>query len=844
MKTPESWDEERARLQQEVADRTWERDRYSEELHDLRNRLAEIQGSKMWRLWMLTIALRKPWYWLLDKLAWLGREIVRLPLLPFRVARWVGRVVAPPLGWLYLAVSVPCRRLLARVRRPDSPESLSPGPAEPEFDRRPRVLIVLPAKIWPADSGGGVRLYNLVRRLGESCDVYLLIFSRDGEDEAQRLHLADLCKKIYFHKWTPQPRPDRWGLLPPNAQLFKSWHARQAIEDIVLIEGIDIVQLESTELGQYVDAVPQGVPVILTEHAIEFRSLLGKRRLRFERRFPESNIFGKSKADWSRLVDYEVKWSRRADQVHTLSLDDGRYLAGFLQDGADRIRVVPNGVDTDEFAPGSEARQRDGVLFVGNFQNSANVDALEVLATDIWPLVRMKIEDARLTVVGTNCYDRISRFHDIQGINVVGRVPSPVEYYQRHKVVVVPTRAGSGARLTILEAFASGAAVVSTALGAEGIDSTDGENIIIAEHPVDIASAIVRLLTDDSLCRRMAENGRELALSTYDWDLVTTALLGNYDELVPRRRATLPPPHTEQGTWVHHNWEPSDPDVTVIIPTLNGGDSLREVLTAIRGQESSLTYEILIVDSQSDESDITMMRDFGARVLQIERAHFNHGLTRDLAAHHARGRVLVFLNQDAVPAGPTWLQSMCEPLMTDDPNLAAIQGGMREVPDESQWFFWHSCGERFYFTREAGNWFEQYHGIGFSTVNCAIKRWVWERTPFGRCPVSEDKKWQRAVFRKGFRIEERQQALLYHTHNYDLRELYRRCVLEGYGWRFLGITYSGRAMLGDLLNFRVHRELIRGLRNREIRSAAELLFPWIRPLTVFWGNRFKRSFKY
>jgi rhamnosyltransferase len=274
---------------------------------------------------------------------------------------------------------------------------------------------------------------------------------------------------------------------------------------------------------------------------------------------------------------------------------------------------------------------------------------------------------------------------------------------------------------------------------------------------------------------------------------------------------------------------------------LNGGAKLEKALEAIAGQVSSEKFEIICVDSGSPESEIRGMTDRGARVWSIDGQDFNHGLTRDLGARLSRGRILVFLNQDAVPAHNEWLKELTGPLHDSDGPLAAVQGGIREVDDFDERFFWDSCGERFYFTSEGKRWIERFHGIGFSTVNCAIRRDVWQRHPFGWAPTMEDKKWQRKIVEAGFTIQYEENATAIHTHNYDVDSLIKRCSSEGYGWRTLGERYSLTDMLGDLWRPEALVELRRGRKERPIKSAAEILFPVIRPLALYWGNHFSKG---
>jgi hypothetical protein len=105
----------------------------------------------------------------------------------------------------------------------------------------------------------------------------------------------------------------------------------------------------------------------------------------------------------------------------------------------------------------------------------------------------------------------------------------------------------------------------------------------------------------------------------------------------------------------------------------------------------------------------------------------------------------------------------------------------------------------------------------------------------------EDKKWQRSVMAAGHRIAVSPRATVYHTHDYDMRSLVRRCESEGFGWRSLGETYSFTEMALDMVRPQVYLDLARGLAAGRVRNAAELFFPVLRPLSLYRGNRWLRD---
>ncbi len=822
---------------------------------ELAAQLNRIQHSKMWRVWMLYIQIRRS---ILAIPRAFGQGMRQLPAMVSRGWRLRWRLVDLTVQALFGVGALALLGLnafwchgLAWLRRRRPVKFTLPSPRTNEKDvhallgRRPRMLIVSPYAIYPPHHGGGVRLYNLIQHLSRTFELYLLIFHREGDDPAQRAALAQFCVKLEFHRWQPRFERRRFSLAPPSAELFWDPRAALRVADLVHRHNLDLVQLEYTELAQYRKAA-HPASVILVEHDIAFRSFARRRRLGFAQRFPNSRYFGATWGDGLQLWRYEVRACREVDQVHAMSAEDGAFLASFLADGAERLRIVPNAVDTEFYRPPAEQRVRQGVLLVGNYENLPNLDGFWYFMAEIWPRVRELQPTAELSVVGAKMPLEMRQWEGGEGVRIVGEVADLRPIYHGHRVLAVPLRAGSGTRLKLLEAFAAGIPAVSTTLGAEGIEYSAGTHLLIADDPAAFAHALVQLLTDDALHGAIAQASAELAALKYDWRLAAAESLHGLTDLLAARPASVTPspvPTSEEGKVNVTANGPAAVDISIIIPTLNGGALLADCLAAIERQEIARTYEVICVDSGSRPDDLAVMERLGARLYPIQKRHFNHGLTRDLGASLARGQVLVFLNQDAVPQDAAWLSRLTAPLFAADPP-AAVQGGILEFPHGHpavRRFFWDSCGERFYFTRESARWIQRYAGIGFSTVNAALRREIWAQIPFGWAPIMEDKKWQREVVEAGYRIVVEPGAAVYHTHDYDLRALTRRCQSEGWGWQMLGEAYGVGDALRDLLRLPVHRELLRGLRQGRVRTTAEFLFPWWRPVMLYFGNRWLRE---
>jgi glycosyltransferase involved in cell wall biosynthesis len=192
----------------------------------------------------------------------------------------------------------------------------------------------------------------------------------------------------------------------------------------------------------------------------------------------------------------------------------------------DRVTVVPTGVDLAQYRPAPNPLDTSAplVTFVGAMDWEPNVDGVEYFCAEVWPAIKAEVPQARLRIVGRNPDRRVQKWasnsiNNDNSIEVTGRVPSVVEHLRQSAVIIVPLRIGGGTRLKIYEAMATGKAVVSTTIGAEGLDVHHGHDIMLADDPRSFAQAVIMLLRDPEL-RRRYENAAAETAARYDWPAI------------------------------------------------------------------------------------------------------------------------------------------------------------------------------------------------------------------------------------------------------------------------------------------------------------------------------------
>jgi glycosyltransferase involved in cell wall biosynthesis len=212
--------------------------------------------------------------------------------------------------------------------------------------------------------------------------------------------------------------------------------------------------------------------------------------------------------------------------VIAMSEVDRDVLARFVDPAP--IAVVPNGVSCREFPYRPEDAEPATILFVGFFRHGPNVEAVLWFADEILPRIRAALPSAIFRIVGAYPPDALVELAARQdGIELAGQVPETASHYRRATVFVAPIRRGSGTRLKILEAMASGCAVVSTSIGAEGLGASP-DVLRLADDAEAFAAEVVALVRDPERRLAMVERARRFTEESYDWPAIAERLFAAY----------------------------------------------------------------------------------------------------------------------------------------------------------------------------------------------------------------------------------------------------------------------------------------------------------------------------
>jgi polysaccharide biosynthesis protein PslH len=371
---------------------------------------------------------------------------------------------------------------------------------------------------YPLDAGPRIRAYYVLRQLAETHDVTLACLSRADDGPQALNHLRTWCRAVH----TIPIRRTLWrdalavaqGVVqrePIVVRRDRSQAMHALVARLCASERFDSVHADQLPMAQFALAAPVRGKV-LDEHNAVWRVVQRLARLepiRWRRAVLER--------EWRALRRYEGEVCRRFDAVIAVSEIDQARLAE-VGAGA-RIQIIPICTDTDAVHAIRRSRETYRLTYIGSLLWPPNVDGICWFIREVWSRVLAAAPAARLDIVGKRPPSIIRAFQSAS-INVHGYVKDLEPILAESAVCIVPLRAGGGMRVRILEAWARGLPVVSTTIGAEGIEVRDGENILLADSPADFASALIGLLNDQPRAERIGAAGRRWVRSRYNWRAV------------------------------------------------------------------------------------------------------------------------------------------------------------------------------------------------------------------------------------------------------------------------------------------------------------------------------------
>ncbi len=391
---------------------------------------------------------------------------------------------------------------------------------------------------YPPDAGPKVKTYHVLRSLvGQGHSVTLVSFVRPEEVPhvppleglCQTVHVVPIRRSrladgLYFLRSILKGRPfliERDDLQPMRDLVF------QLVKDgnfqFIHADQLTMVQFALRAAHAFPDKKPK---VIFDAHNAVWTIV--------ERMLQNAHGYLKPflRMEAAQVKRYEGSLLGKVDHVLAVTeMDRSALLAAFDANARKGVRrapitVVPIAVDTQKQQPVHRRHGSRNIVTLGTLHYPPNADGIRWFFNEVFPLIRRRVPDATLTIIGKNpprdFLDLGTR--EPKSIRITGYVPALGPWLEKAALMVVPVRAGGGMRVRILEAFAFAMPVVTTTIGLEGIQAECGKDVLIADSAQDFADCVVELLENDAMQAELALCGRHLAETHYDWHTVLSAM--------------------------------------------------------------------------------------------------------------------------------------------------------------------------------------------------------------------------------------------------------------------------------------------------------------------------------
>jgi glycosyltransferase involved in cell wall biosynthesis len=402
------------------------------------------------------------------------------------------------------------------------------------------ILCVSQMPASPPRFGAQARMHGLMTQLARRHDLTaaMLVDDEFDADECRRA-MQTYCREVLM---VANPR-GRKGLPKRLLQLRSLASTRSferlrvtmpalqlTLDQVLRARRFDVVNLEFPYLGHYdLRQAPRGQKrpsLVVDSHEIAYD--LARQFARAGGNLGRRLYAG---ANWRKLRREELRSYRDADGVYLCSATDERRLIDEVP--GVRTTVIPNAADVEYYRPRQTDPPSDGrtVVYFGLLSTVPNVDGVIHFAQNIWPRIAAAHPEARWKIIGGRPPPSLLALSGPR-VELTGFVSDLRPHLAAAAVVIVPLRLGGGTRLKIIEAMAMGKAIVSTTLGAEGIEAVPGRDLLIEDEPAAFADAVGRLLAEPSLAARIGHSARQVVVERYAWRGAARALEGFYRRIL------------------------------------------------------------------------------------------------------------------------------------------------------------------------------------------------------------------------------------------------------------------------------------------------------------------------
>lgn len=390
-----------------------------------------------------------------------------------------------------------------------------------------RILLLTHMYPFPPDDGGRIVTYNSIKYDSmNGNEVTVITFSENKINSA----LDDVCKVEIIEKNTRNSIisvfKSLFSKLPYNLYKYYDKRVFSKFDELLSRDKYDLIIVDHLHMSMYIDYIKKNykdIPVVLRQHNVE--NVIMKRF--YEK---QKNILIKlfAKLQYIKLYKYESDVVTKFDECFMITDEDKNRI--IQMNNKVHAVTIPAGVDIEKYKPLESNKENNSIVFLGAMNWAPNEDGVIWFIENVFEDIEKKVPDIKLYIVGKNPTEKIKKMNNNKNIIVTGYVEDEREYISKASIFIVPLRIGGGMRIKILNAMAMSKCIVSTSIGAEGIEFKS-EDMVIANDKRSFLNEILELLSNNKMRIKYENNARKTVIEKYSWEAIYKKVVFEYKKL-------------------------------------------------------------------------------------------------------------------------------------------------------------------------------------------------------------------------------------------------------------------------------------------------------------------------
>lgn len=397
-----------------------------------------------------------------------------------------------------------------------------------------KILMICNKSPYPKTDGGAIGLYNNITALSKAGYKIKVIAANTNKNWVKAKDVPDDFMAITNLELIPinlslNVFSALYNLLSGQSYHISRFYTKQfenRIIEVLKSEEFDIIQLEYLPMALYIDVIRKHTkaPIVLRNHNVEYKIW---EKITKNTANPLKKWYLKQLV--KTLKHFEISALRKADGIiSTTTIDADEFLK--LAPGK-KVIAIPTSFNIEQLPDDYSLCGNPNIFHLGAMNWYPNEEGVKWFVQEVFHLIRNRIPEINMHLAGRNMPEWLTNLN-VDGIIVDGEVDDAFDYMRKFDIMVVPLLSGSGIRVKIIEGMALGRAIVTTTIGAEGINVENNKNIIIADSPSDFADAVVSLYNDAEKCQQLSENARSFVEEEHTSEKLMIKLTNFYNRLI------------------------------------------------------------------------------------------------------------------------------------------------------------------------------------------------------------------------------------------------------------------------------------------------------------------------